>query len=121
MIVRIGITLFLFLWFKMTGDYMRISLVENKGEPFWIVIRRAFRFVLTNASAALSLYYILVFIWLIVFLMYLGASKLIQGTLPVGIFVLVTFIVQQIYAVFISFYRLVYYSSQLSLYDRMER
>jgi hypothetical protein len=121
MIVRIVIILFIFLWFKMTGDYMRISLVENQEEPFWIVIRRAFRFVLTNVSAALSLYYILGLIWLIIFLMYLGASKLIQGMLPVGILVLVTFIIQQIYAVLVSFYRLVYYSSQLSLYDRMER
>jgi len=121
MIVKVLIALFLFLWFKMTGDYMRISLVVNKGEPFWIVIRRAFRFVLTNASAALSLYYILGLIWLIIFLMYLGASKLIQGMLPVGIFVLVTFIIQQIYAAFISFYRLVYFSSQLNLYERMER
>jgi hypothetical protein len=121
MIVRILITLFLFLWFKMTGDYMRISLVENHGEPFWIGIRKAFRFVLTNASAALSLYYILAAIWLVIFLMYLGASKLIQGMLPAGILVLVTFIFQQIYAAFISFYRLVYFSSQLNLYDRMER
>lgn len=121
MIMRILILLFMFLWVKMTGDYMRISLVENQGEPFWIVIRRAFRFVLTNASATLSLYYILGLIWLSIFLIYLGSHKLIQGILPAGIFVLVTFIVQQIYAVFISFYRLVYYSSQLSLYVRTER
>ncbi len=121
MIVRILITLFLFLCFKVTGDYMRISLVENNGESFWIVIRKAFRFVLTNASAALSLYYILAIIWLIIFLMYLGASNFIQGILPIGILVLVTFMVQQIYAAFISFYRLVYYSSQLNLYDQIEQ
>ena len=121
MIVRILITLFLFLGFKMMGDYMRISLVENDGEPFWIVIKRALRFVLTNASVALSLYYILAVVWLIIFLMYLGASKMIQGILPIGILVLVTFIVQQIYTAFISFYRLVYYSSQLNLYDRIKQ
>ena len=121
MIVRIGITLFLFLWFKMTGDYMRISLVENQGDPFWTVIRRAFRFVLTNTSATLSLYYILGLIWLGTFLIYLGSHILIQGMFPAGIFILIAFIAQQIYAVFISFYRLVYYSSQLSLYDRIEQ
>jgi hypothetical protein len=121
MIVRLVVTLFLFLWFKMAGDYMRISLVKNQGETFWIVIKKAFRFVLTNASAALSLYYILAVIWLIIFLMYLGISRLAHGILPVGILVLVAFIVQQIYAAIVSFYRLVYYSSQLNLYDRMER
>jgi hypothetical protein len=121
MVVRIVVTLFLFLWFKMTGDYMRISLVENEVEPFWIVTWKAFKFVLTNVSAVLSLYYILAVTWLVIFLTYLGASKLIHAILPVGILVLIMFIVQQIYAAFISFYRLVYYSSQLNLYDRIER
>jgi hypothetical protein len=119
MMVKILVMLLLFFWCNMVGDYVRISLIENPGDRFWTVTRKAFRFVLTNLSSTLCLYYLLSLILVGVILFYGGSYKLIGGVSPAGIFVFIAFLFQQVLVVFLSFYRLVFYSSQINLYERI--
>ncbi len=119
MIVRIVIVFVLFLWFNMTGDYLRIFLVDNHQDSFWIVARKAFGFILKNISSTLSLYFFLSMILMVAIFLYGGMYKFVSGTSPSGIFVFIAFLIHQIFVAFISFYRLIYYSSQLSLCNKV--
>ena len=119
MIVKILIILLLFFWCNMAGDYLKISLLQNPGDRFWAVTRQAFRFVLTNLSSTLCLYYLLSLILVGAILVYGGLYKSVSGISPSGIFVFIAFLFQQVLVVFLSFYRLVFYSSQINLYERI--
>ena len=119
MMIKILVMLLLFFWCNMAGDYLKIFLLENPGDRFREVTRKAFRFVLTNLSSTLCLYYLLSLILIGVILFYGGLYKLIGGVSPAGIFVFIAFLFQQVLVVFLSFYRLVFYSSQINLYKRI--
>jgi hypothetical protein len=80
-LIKLFVGLILFFFVNMTGDYLRIFLIENQGERFFALLRRGISFVLTNF----------------------------------------VFLIQQTFVLFTSFYRLIYYSSQLSLYERIYR
>lgn len=121
MIIKILIMLLLFIWCNMAGDYLRIYLLENPGDRFWAVTRQAFRFVLTNLAGTLCLYYLLILILVGAILLYGGLYKLVGGISPPGIFIFIAFLFQQVLVVFLSFYRLVFYSSQINLYERISR
>jgi hypothetical protein len=118
-IVRILIFAFLFLLVNMMGDYLRIFYVQNFGERFWGSVKIAFRFLLTNFSKTLSLYYLLSFVLALAILLYFGMDKVMEGMPKTSFYVLLVFLVQQILSLFRAFWRLVYYSSQIVLVDKL--
>jgi hypothetical protein len=118
-IVKIIIGVILFFGVNMIGDYLRIFYIENYGERFFKVVHKAFKFLLTNLFYTLSLYYVLSVILVVAILIYLGLNA-VTGKMPgTGFFIFIAFVIQQIFVVFRSFYRLVYYSSEVVLYDKL--
>lgn len=118
-IVKIMIGVILFFGVNMIGDYVRIFYIENYGERFFKVVQKAFKFLLTNLFYALSLYYVLSAILVAAILLYLGLNAVIGKMPGTGFSIFLTFLIQQIFVVFRSFYRLVYYSSEVILYDKL--
>jgi len=119
MVVKFLIGIILFFLVNMIGDYLRIFFIENYGERFLKVVRKTFKFLLTNFFRTLSLYYFLSVILTIAIFVYLGLYKGMNAMPQTGFFIFLTFLIQQIFVVFSSFYRLVYYSSQLVLYEKI--
>jgi hypothetical protein len=117
--VSILIFAFLFLLGNMMGDYLRIFYVQNFGERFWGSVKIAFRFLLTNFSKTLSLYYLLSFVLALAILLYFGTDKVMEGMPKTSFYVLLVFLVEQILSLFRAFWRLVYYSSQIVLADKL--
>jgi predicted transporter len=103
----------------MIGDYLRIFYIENFEERFFGLVRKAFRFVLTNFFKTLGLYYLLSFILVLAILLYFGMDKVMQGIPKTSFSILLIFLVQQISSLFRAFWRLVYYSSQIALVDKL--
>jgi hypothetical protein len=113
----VGVVLFFLV--NMIGDYLKIFLIENPGQRFFPTVGKALRFVLTNPVRTLSLYYSLSLVSAAAIFIFLGSAKAVHAAPSFGLFILVGFVVQQMFVVFRCFYRLVYYSSQLSLYDKL--
>lgn len=118
-VVKISIFVFLFLLVNMIGDYLRIFYIQNFKERFLGFVKKAFRFLLTNFFKTLSLYYLLSFVLVLAILAYVGANKLMEGIPKTIFYVLLVFLVQQILSLFRAFYRLVYYSSQITLFNKL--
>jgi hypothetical protein len=118
-LIKMFIGLVLFFFVNMIGDYLRIFLVENEGERFSAVLRKGLNFVLTKLTRALSLYYLLTLILVVAIGIYVGIHEVLSRMPPIGFFIFTTFLIQQTFVLFFSFYRLVYYSSQLTLYERI--
>jgi len=119
MVVKFLIAIILFFLVNMSGDYLRIFLVENFGERFFGVVGKTFRFLLTNLLKTLSLYYLLSIVLVVIIFVYLQIYGIMNGMPQTGFFIFLIFMVQQIFVVFRSFYRLVFYSSQLVLHDKI--
>ena len=117
--VKISILAFLFLLVNMIGDYLRIFYIENFEERFLVSVKRAFRFLLTNFFKTLSLYYLLSFVLVLAILLYVGTDKVMEGIPKTSFSILLIFLIQQISSLFRAFYRLVYYSSQIALVDKL--
>lgn len=115
---RIGMAVLFFCVVNMTGDYLRVFLVENRGERFFGVVGKAIRFLLTNLPRALSLYCLLSLILAGLIVGYVGLHRAMDGLPNTGFFIFLTFLVQQMFLLFHSFGRLVYYSSQLAFYQQ---
>jgi hypothetical protein len=119
MVVRLLIGALLFMLVNVIGDYLRMFSIENDGERFLTVVGKSFKFLLTNFLRVLSLYYLLSAGLAAVIFVFWGLLK-IMNTMPgTALFVFFTFLMQQSLAIFRSFYRLVYYSSQLTLYHKI--
>ncbi len=121
MLVRLGIAVILFCLVNMIGDYLRISLVNNYGRRFSALVGRATKFLLTNLVGSLSLYYLLTVIFMVSVMLFVVVRDNLGGLSNAGIFVFFVFLVQQIFVLFCSFYRLVYYSAQLTFYEQETR
>lgn len=117
--VKISILAFLFLLVNMIGDYLRIFYIENFEERFLVSVKKAFRFVLTNFLKTLSLYYLLSFVLVLAILLYFGMDKMMGGIPKTSFYIFLVFLIQQISSLFRAFYRLVYYSSQIALVDKL--
>jgi len=117
--VKISILAFMFFLVNMIGDYLRICYIENFEERFLVSVKRAFRFLLTNFLKALGLYYLLSFVLLLAILLYFGMDKVMEGIPKTSFSILLIFLVQQISSLFRAFWRLVYYSSQIALVDKL--
>jgi hypothetical protein len=119
MVVRFLIGAILFMLVNMTGDYLRIFSIHSDGQRFLKMAGTTFRFLLTNLGRVLSLYYLLSAGLAVVVLAFWGLLE-VMNTLPgTGILIILTFGVQQVLVLFRSFFRLVYYSSQLTLHHRI--
>ena len=118
-VIKISVLAFLFLLVNMMGDYLRIFYIQNSFERFLVFVKKAFRFLLTNLLRTLSLYYFVSLVLILAIAAYLGVNRLMEGIPKTGIYVLPIFLVQQILSLFRAFYRLVYYSSQLVLADKL--
>ena len=113
-----GIAVFLFSLVNMTGDYLKIHIVENHDRKFSIIVKSAFRFLLTNFLRSLSLYYLLNVVLIGLILAFWGWDKIMNRLPDVGIFIFLTFLFQQVFVLFHSFYRLICYSAQLTFYHQ---
>lgn len=125
-VLEISVLVFLFLLVNMMGDYLRVFYIsqdaefaQNYEDRFWGMAKRAFRFLLTNFFRALGLYYLLSFVLVLAILLYVGVDKVMEGIPKTSFYVLLVFLVQQILSLFRAFYRLVYYSSQIALVDKL--
>jgi hypothetical protein len=119
MVIKISIFAFLFLLVNIIGDYLRIFYIQNFKERFSAWVKKAFRFLLTNFFKTLSLYYLLSFVLVLAILSYVVVNKVMGGIPKTSLCVLLAFLVQQILTLFRAFYRLVYYSSQMVLVDKV--
>jgi hypothetical protein len=120
-LIRLGLAVILFCLVNMTGDYLRISLVNSQGQRFSTVVGRAIRFLLTNLAGSLSLYCLLSVILVVSVMVFVVVRRSLGGLSDAGLFVFFIFLVQQIFVLFCSFYRLVYYSAQLVFYEQRTR
>lgn len=118
-VAKISILVFLFFLVNMIGDYLRIFYIENLEERFLVSVKRAFRFLLTNVFKALGLYYLLSLFLVLAVLLYFEMDKVMEGIPKTSFSILLIFLVQQISSLFRAFWRLVYYSSQIALVDRL--
>jgi hypothetical protein len=124
-VAKISILAFLFLLVNMIGDYLRIFYIENfstgsiREERFLVSVKRAFRFLLTNFFKTLSLYYLLSFVLVLAVLLYFGMDKMMGGIPQTSFYIFLVFLIQQISSLFRAFWRLVYYSSQIVLVDKL--
>jgi len=118
-VIKISIFAFLFFLVNMIGDYLRIFYIENFEQRFLEFVKKAFRFLLTNFFKTLGLYYLLSFVLVSAILAYWGANKLMEGIPKTSLYVLLVFLLQQILSLFRAFYRLVYYSSQIVMVDKL--
>lgn len=121
MIARFLIGVILFFLANMIADYLRIFFIENYGERFIKVVGKTFRFLLTNLVRTLSLYYFLSVMLAAAIFLYLRLYKFTNAMPGTGFFIFLTFLIQQLFVLFKSFYRLVYYSSELVLYEKTFR
>jgi hypothetical protein len=119
MVVRFAIGAVLFMLVNIIGDYLRIFSIENDNQRFLAVAGKTFRFLLTNLLRALSLYYLLSAGLAVVILAFWGLLKMMNTVPGTALFILLTFVIQQVFVIFRSFFRLVYYSSQLTLHHRI--
>jgi hypothetical protein len=119
MVIRFLIVAILFMLVNMIGDYLRIFSFENDDQRFLTIVGKTFRFLLTNLLRTLSLYYLLSAGLAVVVLAFWGLLR-IMNTMPgTALFILLTFVIQQVFVLLRSFLRLVYYSSQLTLHHRI--
>jgi len=119
MVLRFLIGAFLFLLVNMIGDYLRIFSIQNYDERFLTVVGKTFKFLLTNLLRALSLYYLLSAGLAVMVFVFFSLLKIMNAMPGAGLFIFFTFLIQQVFVIFRSFFRLVYYSSQLTLYYRI--
>jgi RsiW-degrading membrane proteinase PrsW (M82 family) len=120
-VLIIGLVIFviLFMWADMWGDYLRIYRVTSEEGKLRAILKPSLRFVFRNFGRTVSLYYLLSLILLGTLIAYLGLSKILHFIPADKLLILSLFILQQAYSLFRSFYRLVYYSSQLVLFDKL--
>jgi len=125
-LVKIAVFVFLFFLVNMIGDYLRIFYIsqdkefaQNFKERFSGFVKKALRFLLTNFFKTLSLYYLLSLVLVLAILTYVGANKVMEGIPRTSLYILLVFLIQQILSLFRVFYRLVYYSSQIVLVDKL--
>jgi hypothetical protein len=121
LILIAGLVIFviLFMWVDMWGGFLRIYRVTSEEKKLRAILKPSLRFIFRNFGKTILLYYFLGIILLGTLAVYLGLNKALHLQTANGLMVLSVFIWQQAYSLFRSFYRLVYYSSQLVLFDRL--
>jgi hypothetical protein len=108
-----------FMGVDMGSDYLRICRIYFEEKKLRRIIKPVSRFILKNFDKTLFLYYFLTIIFLGSLTAYFGLNKFLHFIFMEKFLILSLFILQQAYSLFRSFYRLVYYSSQMVLFDRL--
>jgi hypothetical protein len=119
LIAGLIIFLILFMWVDMWGDYLRIYRVTSEETKLRTFLRPSLWFIFRNLRRTVLLYYLLSIILLGTLAVYFGLNRALHLQAADGLMVLSVFIWQQAFSLFRSFYRLVYYSSQLVLFDKL--
>lgn len=116
-----GLVIFavIFMWADMWGDYLRIYRVSSEEKKLRAILKPSLMFIFRNFGKTILLYYLLSIILLGTLAVYFGLNRALHLQTANGLMVLSVFIWQQAYSLFRSFYRLVYYSSQLILFDKL--
>jgi hypothetical protein len=116
-----GLVIFavIFMWADMWGDYLRIFRVTSEEKKLRTILKPSLKFIFRNFGRAVLLYYLLSLILLGTLIAYFGLSKVLHFIPGDKLLILSLFLLQQAYSLFRSFYRLVYYSSQLVLFDKL--
>jgi hypothetical protein len=116
-----GLVIFaiLFMLVEMWGDYLRIYRVSSEDKKLRAILIPSLRFIFRNFGKTILLYYLLSLILLGTLIAYLGLSKILHFIPADKLLILSLFLIQQAYSLFRSFYRLVYFSSQLVLFDKL--
>lgn len=116
-----GLVIFavIFMWADMWGDYLRIYRVTSDERKLRTILKPSLRFIFRNFGKTILLYYLLSIILLGTLAVYFGLNRALHLQTANGLMVLSVFVWQQAYSLFRSFYRLVYYSSQLILFDKI--
>ncbi len=107
-----------FMWVDMWSDYLRIYRIYFGEKKLRRIIKPASRFILKNFDKTVFLYYLLTIIFLGSLMVYFWLNKFLHFVFMEKFLILSLFILQQVYSLFRSFYRLVYYSSQMALFDK---
>jgi len=120
LILAAGAAIFaiLFMWTDMWGDYIRIHRITSEERKIRALVRPSLKFIFRNFGKTILLYYLLSIILLGTLAAYFGLNRLLHFVQADELLILSLFILQQAYSLFRSFYRLVYYSAQLSLFDK---
>lgn len=121
LIIIAGLVIFaiLFMLADMWGDYLRIYRVSSEEKKLRAILKPSLRFIFRNFGKTILLYYLLSIILIGTLAVYFGLNRALHLQAANGLMVLSVFIWQQAYSLFRSFYRLVYYSSQLVLFDKL--
>jgi hypothetical protein len=119
MLTRFLIGAVLLLLVNMIGDYLRILYMDNYDQRFFATLGRTLKFLLTNLLRVLSLYYLLSVGLAAAIFVFLGLRDVMDTMSGTGLMIFFTFLIQQTFVMFRSFFRLIYYSSQLALYHRI--
>ncbi|MFH0930663.1 MAG: hypothetical protein V1890_01815 [Candidatus Zixiibacteriota bacterium] len=109
----------LFMGVDMWSDYLRIYRIYFEEKKLRRIIKPTLKFILKNFDKTVFLYYLLSAIFLGSLIAYFGLNKFLHFIFMEKFLILSLFILQQAYSLFRSFYRLVYYSSQMVLFDKL--
>lgn len=115
--LRILILLFLIFFINMTFDYAKIRTVFQERRDILRTGLRSWSFIFQNLGKTLGLYYCVVALGLIFFVLYTVAGKYITVSTSIGILLL--FLWQQAYALGRIWVRLLFFSSQVTLYKNL--
>jgi hypothetical protein len=109
----------LFMWVNMWSYYLRANRIFFEEKRLLRMARSSLNFIFRNFGKTISLYYLLSLILLGTFILYLALNK-ISHFLPADKFlVIILFVLYQLQSLFRSFYKLVYYSSHLVMFDKL--
>ncbi|MFO7889674.1 MAG: hypothetical protein R6V04_04970 [bacterium] len=117
-IVNFLILVFLFLFIKMVFDYTKIALVSEDKRSIIKTNFKTWKFVWKNKWKSLSLFYLIVFLFIILGVIYLSLSSLLHINTWIAIILL--FILQQLFIFSRTGIKLIYFSSLIYLFQNVE-
>ena len=119
LVLDILILAILFMGVDMWSDYLRVYRIYFEEKKLRRMIVPTLGFIFKNFNKSVLLYYLLSVIFLSSLIVYFGLNRFLHFILMEKFLILSIFILQQVYSLFRSFYRLVYYSSQMVLFDKL--
>ncbi len=117
--LEIFILALLFMGVNMWSIYLRIQSVFLREKRILPLLKYSLDFILKNFGKTLLLYYLLGIILVVSLAFYFGLNKILHLMLEEKFLILILFILQQGFSIFRSFLKLVSYSSQMALFDRI--
>jgi hypothetical protein len=117
--LEILIMAILFMGVNMWSVYLRTYIVFLEERKLLPALKSSLYFILKNFGKTVLLYYLLCVILVVTLLFYIGLNKTLHLLLEEKFLILLLFILQQGFSIFRSFFRLVSYSSQMVLFDKL--